>query len=487
MELNIYTDGCARTLHSAGKKEYHAGWGFWGYEESNKEKLLEGYGPIGLDGTNNQGELRAAIEAVIIAANLGCKKLNLFVDSMYVKDGCTNYIKGWARNGWKTKTGDNVKNQQYWKDYVQAEKLAEKSGMSITFIKVKGHSGNEGNDKADEIALKGAELSFARGEKELFLSNFGKEDTRKKDKEVEAKKEVPVKKKKVPVKDPLIIGTRVITLTSTPAFKTKLPDSEEECSVVYSSKYPTDPKVADRELGVEGADAMQCVTLTNEEDFQLKAVSEKVAEIADSNIVLPVVNYWDKLSSTATRKGIFEGDIELHTRNDIVYYVGEQKNRDTKLMMPVEIPVARITKIPKRAWFAIEHLEHKFAILTEFLEGNMDDEDTIDVTDVFLSMTEDKKGKVKVVPNPDTKGKDTIDVKMPCGETRKLKAMIDMISITSINTILKTHPDVKFYVVIHSKNDVQYRFSFIAKSSTGSMIMDNPYTNVSYLPLRKKK
>lgn len=478
MELNIYTDGSARDVpNKDGIKERHAGWGFWGHLADDVNKDLYGYGPIGKDGTNNQGELKAAVMPINIAVGLGCKKLNLFMDSSYVKDGAEKNIVKWMKNGWKTKVGEPVKNQQYWKDFVQADKRAQKAGMEITYTWVKGHSGVDGNERADAFAVKGAYASGVGGEEILALGKFGKEDTRHLEKDAIQTK--PKKKEKVPLKDPLVVGTRIITLTNTPSFTSTREIDGEPMNVVYSTKYPADVKVLDRELGVEGADCTQCVTLTKTKDFQLELVKEKLTSIEKADMVIPVVNYWDKLSSTALRKKMHVGEVELLTRDDIVYYIGEQRDRDTKLMMPIDVPVARIAKLPRRAWSAIEHFETKYSTLMFFMNGEVSEDDIIEITDRFIT-TEEVKNKVKLIPNPDIKGKTDINIDGWYGHKINLCAMIDMINPASINTILKTHEDVKFYIIKHDENDVQFKFSFVAKSSNGAMLMNNPYTNIIF-------
>ena len=101
------------------------------------------------DTTNNLMELMAAIEA--LNALKKPSKVKLHTDSTYVKDGLTKWIHGWKRNGWKTASKKPVKNKDLWQ---MLEKACERH--DIQWIWVKGHDGDEGNERADELARLGA-------------------------------------------------------------------------------------------------------------------------------------------------------------------------------------------------------------------------------------------------------------------------------------------------------------------------------------------
>jgi hypothetical protein len=72
------------------------------------------------------------------------------MDSTYVKDGLEKWSKAWARNGWRTKAGQPVKNRELWEPLVL---LAGERAGEVTFEWVKGHSGDPLNDLVDELAV----------------------------------------------------------------------------------------------------------------------------------------------------------------------------------------------------------------------------------------------------------------------------------------------------------------------------------------------
>ena len=100
------------------------------------------------DTTNNQMELTAAIEGLAILKE-PCS-VELFTDSKYVMDGINDWIHNWKRNGWKTANKKPVKRSNLW---MELDKL--NSFHDVKWYWVKGHSGDIGNDMADELANQG--------------------------------------------------------------------------------------------------------------------------------------------------------------------------------------------------------------------------------------------------------------------------------------------------------------------------------------------
>ena len=136
--VNIYTDGACRGNPGEG------GWGaLIEYENTRKEyfggKILT---------TNNQMELLAAIEG-LKALKEPCI-VNLTTDSKYVMQGITSWIDKWKKNNWKNAAKKNVKNKDLW---VELDKYA--AIHDVKWYWVKGHSGHEQNEIADQLANKG--------------------------------------------------------------------------------------------------------------------------------------------------------------------------------------------------------------------------------------------------------------------------------------------------------------------------------------------
>ena len=104
--------------------------------------------------TNNRMELRAGIEA--LRALPAPSLVDFYTDSQYMKNAFTKYwLRNWKRNGWRTATGDPVKNQDLWRALDE-----EFQRRTVRFHWVKGHAGNRWNERCDELA---------RGEAGKFL------------------------------------------------------------------------------------------------------------------------------------------------------------------------------------------------------------------------------------------------------------------------------------------------------------------------------
>ena len=143
-EVVIYTDGACSGNPGPG------GWGavlmFRG-----REKEICGGEPAT---TNNRMELTAAIEA-LTALTRPCK-VELHTDSQYVRTGITEWLPGWKARGWRTASKAPVKNDDLWKRLDAARQRHE-----VDWRWVKGHAGNELNERADALAQKGLEEALA--------------------------------------------------------------------------------------------------------------------------------------------------------------------------------------------------------------------------------------------------------------------------------------------------------------------------------------
>ena len=131
----MYTDGACRGNPGPG------GWGVI-LSYRNQDKTLSGYEP---QTTNNRMELTAAIEG-LRALSRTCD-IELNTDSKYVLQGISEWIESWKTNGWKTAAKKPVKNVDLWQLLDEQVKKHR-----IRWHWVKGHTGIEGNERADQLA-----------------------------------------------------------------------------------------------------------------------------------------------------------------------------------------------------------------------------------------------------------------------------------------------------------------------------------------------
>jgi ribonuclease HI len=133
----VYTDGGCHPNPGAG------GWAcILLHPDGTKQELSGKEDNV----TNNQMELLACIKA--LAALPHGSSVYLHTDSQYVKRGIVSWVHGWKANGWKTSLGQPVKNADLWQELV-----LENDRHIVSWLWVRGHDGNEHNERCDELAL----------------------------------------------------------------------------------------------------------------------------------------------------------------------------------------------------------------------------------------------------------------------------------------------------------------------------------------------
>lgn len=138
--VEMWTDGACKGNPGVG------GWGAWMRFGEHERELFGGEAHT----TNNRMELLAVIRG-LRALNRPCRVI-LHVDSSYVMKGMTTWLAGWKRNGWRTGDKKPVKNVELWQ-----ELEAEVARHDVEWRWVKGHSGDPGNERADQLANRGVD------------------------------------------------------------------------------------------------------------------------------------------------------------------------------------------------------------------------------------------------------------------------------------------------------------------------------------------
>ena len=134
-EVILFTDGACSGNPGPG------GWGAVLRYDGHEKELLGGERLT----TNNRMELMAAIMA--LEGLTRPSKVRLHTDSQYVRNGITQWIHGWKRNGWRTADKKPVKNVDLW------QRLEAALGRhDISWHWVRGHAGHPENERADALA-----------------------------------------------------------------------------------------------------------------------------------------------------------------------------------------------------------------------------------------------------------------------------------------------------------------------------------------------
>jgi ribonuclease HI len=136
--VELFTDGACRGNPGPG------GWGVL-LRYGDKQKTLHGGER---DTTNNRMELTAVIEG-LKALKRPCR-VRVTTDSQYVKNGITQWIHNWKKNGWKTAAKKPVKNDDLWRLLDQ-----QAARHQVEWAWVRGHTGHPENELADQLANRG--------------------------------------------------------------------------------------------------------------------------------------------------------------------------------------------------------------------------------------------------------------------------------------------------------------------------------------------
>jgi ribonuclease HI len=141
----IYTDGACKGNPGPG------GWGALLVAGEREREMHGGESAT----TNNRMELTAVIRA-LETLKRPCE-VDVYTDSLYVRNGIQTWINTWKRNGWKTAERKPVKNAELWREL---DDMAARH--SIRWHWVRGHAGHPGNERADALANRGVDEVLGR-------------------------------------------------------------------------------------------------------------------------------------------------------------------------------------------------------------------------------------------------------------------------------------------------------------------------------------
>jgi len=166
--ITIFTDGSSRG--NPGRGGYAAVVSYQKLVNSRKQDYVTEIGGRENNTTNNRMELTAVIESLNFVSKLTTNNsllITLYTDSSYVLKGAKEWVHGWQKNNWKTKTKQAVLNQDLWEKYLKVS-----AGLKIDWHLLKGHSGIPANERCDEIATAFADGKFPKLHTTI-LQNYG--------------------------------------------------------------------------------------------------------------------------------------------------------------------------------------------------------------------------------------------------------------------------------------------------------------------------
>jgi ribonuclease HI len=138
--VEIYADGACKGNPGVG------GWGVLLLSGGKSRELHGGEAAT----TNNRMEMTAVIRA--LEALPAGSRVRIHTDSQYVQLGISQWIHAWKKRGWRTADKKPVKNEDLWR------RIEELAGQHVVeWLWVRGHDGNPGNERADELANQGVQ------------------------------------------------------------------------------------------------------------------------------------------------------------------------------------------------------------------------------------------------------------------------------------------------------------------------------------------
>jgi len=146
--IRVWTDGACKGNPGVG------GYGIFIIHPCGKQERFCG----GMTNTtNNEQELLAVLKSVtyLTCADRPKAKIEILTDSSYVLNGITQWMPNWIKKGWRTASGSPVKNVSLW------QAISRLDLSNVIFTKVKGHSGDVGNEEADRLANCGARKALS--------------------------------------------------------------------------------------------------------------------------------------------------------------------------------------------------------------------------------------------------------------------------------------------------------------------------------------
>lgn len=149
--VDVYTDG------ACAKNPGPGGWAMVLRDESGQVRFSTGYAE---STTNNEMELQAVIFSMRASIANRLDHLDddflcvIHSDSAYVVNSIKNkWVDGWAKNGWKNKTGDAIANRVLWEQFLFLRDVGRSARVIFAVEKVRGHNGDPMNELADSLAV----------------------------------------------------------------------------------------------------------------------------------------------------------------------------------------------------------------------------------------------------------------------------------------------------------------------------------------------
>lgn len=488
----LYTDGGCKPSRGIG------GWGIHGYlckEEEAKQgtgnskvvptasgyvpnqgngakppvtvtHYVDGFGALIPESTNNIAELYAAIAALHIVKSLKVKKAVLIMDSTYVLEGISSWMYGWAKSGWIKNGGEEISNVEYWK-VIHSEFTALKDlGVDLKLLKVKGHSGDQGNDLADANASRG--IVAGRNGQEACLIQIT---------DSKGYWNSKVERNRLFSQSRWFFQASPITQTT------------DDGRHIY---YLGDPREDDELLGKKIADATFSVLYLKEPDPVLATIQSAMTELANSGL--------QGLYGTSRKKigahlGLMRGDLSkifnTSVYEEVQTYGGMLLARDVssnRLLTAENTLLAEEIRPARLAFNAIDVLQNLEAVMIEYLQGKIGERlQTTDLTSILYESDTSKKKPVFKLKSNINSSMRSIKVDANCyskgDKVSQEKLVLTLgLDLPDRNTLAAIAGEsTKVVLLTWPESERAIRYATIVQTESDIGIWSGPYANVHLL------
>lgn len=414
---------------------------------------LDGFGRVHKDPSNNTGELEACIKAFEHAFTYDTNHLVILTDSEYVLKGLSHYIKKWMTQGWVTTKNEPVANRSYWERLHALEQRWITERGKPTLLKVKAHSGEQGNDLADMNARNGS----GGNESDVWAAS------------------PPHKYHKPDVSaSPLYLKTRMIFNIGEDAVETPGFYYMYQLGRMQNYGHKKEDTLKERHdktdllFGRRISDATFCVVHRNEPDPFLENLKRMHSQIHQQDTVDLVVARLDNAYKAKVYQRIQQLDVKALIN----------VNNNGSLITPMDELVTKTLSPPRLARDGVGILSQMHRQLVEFEEGTLGSfVNQVDITDVLFAEKTKAKKTVAVLKPEITNQTRTVDVTLDLDGSPYKLGLVLGVDIPMRNPLAKI-ADLEPQVVLLVFRDGPEVFSYatVFKTSEGNVMYRSPYT-----------
>jgi len=429
--------------------------------ESGKPEItlthyVDAFGSVTTNATNNVAELLANLNAMKVVKDTGVKNATFIMDSQYVLQGFDKWMGDWKKNNWIKKDGQPVGNAQLWSQVYDLKTELTADGVTFKTAWVKGHSGDLGNERADELATAGKMAARNQNPRESFRITDAKGFWNSKSER-----------------------NRMLSHPNWyfAAYGSKAPDAPGDRHTYYVGTIRDDIEL----IGKAIADASFAVLFLKERDEVLDIVK---AGTEDMNVGRPqgvMVAYLDAIFKPATYEEFqsFGRDLLLKDRRN-----RRLMTKDKKLVLHEADP-------PGLSFRLMDHLGLLEDRLRDYLKADPKSHiRTTDLTDLIYEQTETKNKVTVKLKNTITSGTRSMKVlgkyRSDKGDDKELSIVLTLAQdLPDRNTLAALAVEgVKVSLLTWPESARAVRFAIVIESNGDVGIWAGPYSNLQMLPLK---